>query len=70
MKKRSYKKNSKYNWLEDMDRAIAKKQRLEERLAEIKAYFESEETRAALPESVRKRIEADIKFYGKKENDD
>ena len=53
-----------------MDGAIAKKQRLEERLAEIKAYFESEETRAALPESVRKRIEADIKFYGKKENDD
>ena len=70
MKKRSYKKNSKYNWREDMDRAIAKKQRLEERLAETKPYFESEETRAALPESVRKRIEADIKFYGKKENDD
>lgn len=70
MKKRSYKKNSKYNWREDMDRAIARKQRLEERLAETKAYFESEETRAALPEPVRKRIEADIKFYGKKENDD
>ena len=70
MKKRSYKKNSKYNWLEDMDRAIAKKQRLEERLAEIKAYFESEETRASLPKEVRERIEADVEFYGKKENDD
>ena len=70
MKKRSYKKSGKNNWRKDMDRAIAKKQCLEERLAEIKAYFKSEETRAALPESVRKRIEADIEFYGKKENDD
>lgn len=70
MKKRSYKKNSKYNWREDMDKAIAKQQRLAERLAEIDAFFESEETRAALPESVKKRIEADIEFYGKKENDD
>lgn len=67
MRKRNF-NYSKYNWRKDMDRAIAKKQRLEERLAETKAYFESEETRAALPESVRKRIEADIKFYGKKED--
>lgn len=63
MKKRSYKKNSKYNWREDMDRAIAKKQRLEERLAETKAYFESEETRAALPKEVRERIAADVERY-------
>ena len=70
MKKRSYKKNSKYNWRQDMDKAIAKKQRLEERLAEIKAYFESEETRTSLPKEVRERINADVEFYGKKENDD
>lgn len=63
MKKRSCKKNSKYNWREDMDRAIAKKQRLEERLSEIKAYFESEETRAALPKEVRERIAADVERY-------
>ena len=69
MRKRNFNRG-KYNWRKDMDKAIAKKQRLEERLAETKAYFESEETRAALPESVRKHIEADIKFYGKKENDD
>lgn len=54
---------SKYNWREDMDRAIAKKQRLEERLAETKAYFESEETRAALPKEVRERIAADVERY-------
>lgn len=66
MKKLSYKKNSKYNWRADMDKAIAKQQRLAERLAEIDAYFESEETRAALPESVRERIAADVEFYGKK----
>ena len=66
MRRRNY-KTSKYNWRADMDKAIAKKQRLEERLAETKAYFESEESRAALPESVRKRIEADVEFYGKKE---
>ena len=52
----------KYNWRKDMDKAIAKQQRLEERLAEIKAYFESEESRAALPESARKRIEADVEL--------
>lgn len=46
-----------------MDRAIAKKQRLEERLSEIKAYFESEETRAALPKEVRERIAADVERY-------
>lgn len=63
MKKRSYKKNSKYNWREDMDRAIARKQRLEERLSEIKAYLESEETRAALPKEVRERIAADVERY-------
>lgn len=60
-------KTRKYSWRADMDKAIAKKQRLEERLAEIKAYFESEESRSALPEDVRKRIEADVEFYGKKE---
>lgn len=63
MKKRSYKKNSKYNWREDMDKAIAKQQRLAERLAEIDAYFESEETRAALPKEVRERIAADVERY-------
>lgn len=52
-----------------MDRAIAKKQRLEERLAEIKAYFESEESRAALPESARKRIEADVELYKAKKEE-
>ena len=62
MRRRNYKTN-KYNWRADMDKAIAKKQRLEERLAEIKAYFESEETRAALPKEVRERIAADVELY-------
>lgn len=66
MRKRTY-NYSKSNWRVDMDKAIAKRQRLAERLAEINAYFESEESRAALPESVSKRIEADIDLYGKKE---
>ena len=69
MRKRNFNRG-KYNWRKDMDKAIAKQQRLEERLAETKAYFESEETRASLPKKVRERIEADIEFYGKKENDD
>lgn len=62
MRRRNY-KTGKYNWRADMDKAIAKKQRLEERLAEIKAYFESEETRAALPDEVRERIAADVERY-------
>ena len=67
MRKRNF-NLGKYNWRKDMDKAIAKQQRLEERLAEIKAYFESEESRAALPESARKRIEADVElFKAKKE---
>ena len=70
MKKRNYKKNSKYNRREDTDMAAAKKQRLEERLAEITADSPSEESRAALPASARKRIEAALEFYGKKENND
>ena len=63
MQKRSYKKNSKYNWREDMDKAIAKQQRLAERLAEIDAYFTSEESRASLPKEVRERIAADVERY-------
>lgn len=63
MKNRNYKKNSKYNWRADMDKAIAKKQRLEERLAEIDAYFASEESRASLPKKVRERIAADVERY-------
>lgn len=63
MKKRNYKKNSKYNWRQDMDKAIAKQQRLAERLAEIDAYFASEESRAALPKEVRERIAADVERY-------
>lgn len=62
MRRRSF-NYSKDNWLKDMDRAIAKKQRLEERLAEIKAYFESEESRASLPKEVRERIAADVERY-------
>ena len=62
MRRRNY-KTSKYNWRADMDRAIAKKQRLEERLEEIKAYFESEESRASLPKEVRERIAADVERY-------
>ena len=68
MRRRNY-KTSKYNWRVDMDKAIAKQQRLEERLAEIKAYFESEESRAALPESARKRIEADVELYKAKKEE-
>lgn len=66
MRKRNF-NLGKYDWRKDLDRAIAKQQQLEERLAQIKAYFESEESRASLPESARKRIEADIEMYGKKE---
>ena len=62
MRKRNY-KTSKYNWRADMDKTIAKKQRLEERLAEIKAYFESEESRASLPKEVRERIAEDVERY-------
>ena len=62
MKKRNFNRG-KYNWRKDMDKAIAKQQRLEERLAEIKAYFESEESRAALPKEVRERIAADVERY-------
>ena len=61
--KRRNRKSAKYNWRLDMDKAIAKQQRLEERLAEIKAYFESEETRASLPKEVRERIAADVERY-------
>ena len=68
MRKRNFNRG-KYNWLKDMDKAIAKQQRLEERLAEIKAYFESEESRAALPESARKRIEADVELYKAKKEE-
>ena len=66
MRKRNY-KTGKFNWRAGMNKAIAKKQRLAERLAEIDAYFASKESRAALSESARKRIESDIEFYGKKE---
>ena len=62
MRRRNY-KTSKYNWRADMDKAIAKQQRLAERLAEIEAYFESEESRASLPKEVRERIEADVESY-------
>lgn len=62
MRRRNY-KTGKYNWRADMDKAIAKQQRLEERLAEIKAYFESEESRASLPKEVRERIAADVELY-------
>ena len=62
MRKRNFNRG-KYNWRKDMDRAIAKQQRLEERLAEIKAYFESEESRASLPKEVRERIAADVERY-------
>lgn len=68
MRKRNFNRG-KYNWRKDMDKAIAKQQRLEERLAEIKAYFESEESRAALPESARKRIEADVELYKAKKEE-
>ena len=61
--KRRNRKSAKYNWRSDMDKAIAKQQRLEERLAEIKAYFESEESRASLPKEVRERIAADVELY-------
>ena len=64
--KRRNRKSVKFNWRSDMDRAIAKKQRLEERLAETKAYFESEETRAALPKEVRERIAADVERFSAK----
>ena len=63
MKKRNYKKNSKYNWRADMDKAIAKQQRLAERLSEIDAYFASEESRASLPKEVRERIAAEVERY-------
>ena len=46
-----------------MDKAIAKQQRLAERLAEIDAYFTSEESRASLPKEVRERIAADVERY-------
>ena len=66
MRKRNY-KTGKFNWRAGMNKAIAKKQRLAERLAEIDAYFSSEESRASLPDEVRERIEVDVEFYGKKE---
>ena len=62
MRKRNFNRGN-YNWRKDMDRAIAKQQRLAERLAEIEAYFESEESRASLPKEVRERIEADVERY-------
>ena len=62
MRKRNY-KASKYNWRADMDKAIAKQQRLAERLSEVEAYFASEESRASLPKEVRERIEADVERY-------
>lgn len=40
MRKRNY-KAGKFNWREEMDRKIAKKQQLAERLAAIDAFFES-----------------------------
>ena len=62
MRRRNY-KTGKYNWRADMDKAIAKQQRLAERLAEIEAYFASEESRASLPREVRERIAADVERY-------
>ena len=61
--KRRNRKSAKYNWRLDMDKAIAKQQRLAERLAEIDAYFASEESRASLPKEVRERIAADVERY-------
>ena len=61
--KRRNRKSAKYNWLSDMDKAIAKQQRLAERLAEIDAYFASEESRASLPKEVKERIAADVERY-------
>ena len=61
--KRRNRKSAKYNWLSDMDKAIAKQQRLAERLAEIDAYFASEESRASLPKEVKECIAADVERY-------
>ena len=61
--KRRNRKSVKYNWRADMDKAIAKQQRLAERLSEIDAYFASEESRASLPKEVRERIAADVERY-------
>lgn len=61
--KRRNRKSVKYNWRTDMDKAIAKQQRLAERLSEIDAYFASEESRASLPKEVRERIAADVERY-------
>ena len=61
--KRRNRKSAKYNWRLDMDKAIAKQQRLAERLAEIDAYFTSEESRASLHKEVRERIAADVERY-------
>lgn len=62
MRKRNF-NLGKYNWRKDMDKAIAKQQRLAERLAEIDAYFASEESRASLPKEVRERIAEDVERY-------
>lgn len=61
--KRRNRKSTKYNWRSDMDKAIAKQQRLAERLSEIDAYFASEKSRASLPKEVRERIAADVERY-------
>ena len=64
--KRRNRKSVKFNWRSDMDKAITKQQRLTERLAEIDAYFTSEESRASLPKEVRERIAADVELYSAK----